>query len=258
MMFELFVLGTFWFWLLMFAEFVVLIACLSHEKYFLAPLSLAVTIALLILGGSGLGGVVDWVRMNPSWTVALVLGYFAIGVGYTIAKWWVFVRDVLEKYQEHKTLWLADWKSRAEKYLHSAEQKDVQLKQAKARSENGNYINSLTKEMEDYKKWAEIWLASKGQMTPELIPYWQAETNSYHWLDFFGRSTSIRKPEPSAYKGRIIAWLVYWPPSMFWTLLNDPLRRLGNWLYHNVLHILKDISDKAWKDEDELLRKDHK
>lgn len=34
---------------------------------------------------------------------------------------------------------------------------------------------------------------------------------------------------------RILFWMTYWPLSMFWTILNDPITRFFKWLYHEVL-----------------------
>ena len=39
----------------------------------------------------------------------------------------------------------------------------------------------------------------------------------------------------SNYKTRIITWVTYWPISMFWTLLNDPIKMLVKFLYHRVI-----------------------
>lgn len=37
------------------------------------------------------------------------------------------------------------------------------------------------------------------------------------------------------YSSRIIFWLAYWPVSMFWTILNDPIRRMATWVYETIL-----------------------
>jgi hypothetical protein len=39
----------------------------------------------------------------------------------------------------------------------------------------------------------------------------------------------------SSYGSRIVFWLSYWPISMFWTLLNDPIRRFSKWCYEVFL-----------------------
>jgi hypothetical protein len=39
---------------------------------------------------------------------------------------------------------------------------------------------------------------------------------------------------------------------MFWTLLNDPIRKIGRAIYNWMAGTLKRISDHVWKDEDNL------
>ena len=64
MLFEMFVIGTFWFWALMAAEFIFLIFLLEKEKYIAAPFTIICTVALLILFGSGMGDLFPWILIN--------------------------------------------------------------------------------------------------------------------------------------------------------------------------------------------------
>ncbi len=36
-------------------------------------------------------------------------------------------------------------------------------------------------------------------------------------------------------KGSIVIWMVYWPVSAFWTILNDPIKNGFNYLYDSLL-----------------------
>ena len=49
-------------------------------------------------------------------------------------------------------------------------------------------------------------------------------------------------------KGRIIAWMTYWPFSLGWTMLDNPFRRMFNYIYGRVEKIYKSMSDKALAD----------
>ena len=52
-----------------------------------------------------------------------------------------------------------------------------------------------------------------------------------------------RMDAANAYKGRdlskyrksIVTWITCWPPSVLWTLLDDPIRKLGRWIYDAAL-----------------------
>lgn len=50
----------------------------------------------------------------------------------------------------------------------------------------------------------------------------------------------------SDHKGKIITWMAYWPVSLTWTVLNDPLRRLFEYLYTVISHSLQMISNRAF------------
>lgn len=55
---------------------------------------------------------------------------------------------------------------------------------------------------------------------------------------------------PTAYhnKARIIRWMAYWPFSLVWTLVNDPIRRIWNAVYHWLSDIYDALSRHVYKD----------
>ncbi len=50
-------------------------------------------------------------------------------------------------------------------------------------------------------------------------------------------------PRVERNKGRIIFWMSYWPASALWTLLNDPITRIGRFIYNRVGHLFQKMSD---------------
>jgi hypothetical protein len=45
-------------------------------------------------------------------------------------------------------------------------------------------------------------------------------------------------------KARITAWMIWWPVSMSWFLLHDPITKFYNFLHRKLTHILDNISQK--------------
>lgn len=258
MLFELFVIGTFWFWVLLAAEFCFLIYLLENERYVAAPFTILGVIALVALAGAGLGDAAKWVVANPWWTVAYTVGYFAVGAFFTatpwIGKWAWFVRNVRDVNREQKRDWLAAWQTN----LLRAKERVESLKKSLAefgmqnRGYQADSMEELNSQLANQTEYASALTACNGAMTVELLPFWKEFEASALCYDWFGRRISIKKPEPEQFKSRIIAWIVYWPPVMFWTLLNDPLRHVGRMIYDAVAGVLKGISDSAWKDEDKI------
>ena len=52
----------------------------------------------------------------------------------------------------------------------------------------------------------------------------------------------------NTYKYKITSWMAYWPVSMAWTLLNDPLRRLFESVYYRISSYLQTISNREFAD----------
>lgn len=55
------------------------------------------------------------------------------------------------------------------------------------------------------------------------------------------------RPQVNQHKAQIYLWMVYWPWSMIWTIINDPVRRVFRWIYTQIRATLQAISDHVWK-----------
>lgn len=63
------------------------------------------------------------------------------------------------------------------------------------------------------------------------------------WLQtYYGFPPSIAK-----HKGDFTTWMVWWPFSAIWTLLNDPLKRLYRAIYQYLAKMLSDMSTAVFK-----------
>lgn len=59
-----------------------------------------------------------------------------------------------------------------------------------------------------------------------------------------------RRPLARQHKWRIITWMVYWPFSMVWTLLDEPWRLI----YEAMARLFQRISDAVWRDLEKDLK----
>ena len=99
-MLELFVFGTFWFWVLVVAEIVLLFMFMEYENGLGATASLIVGAVLLQWCGDV--DIIGFVTTNPLKVCILVGAYFVLGGIWGVCKWWIFCRDRVESYQELK------------------------------------------------------------------------------------------------------------------------------------------------------------
>jgi len=197
---ELFVIGSLGFWVLLLIEAVLLVALIEWGKGLFATLSLLASLLLLhILGDTN---VLGFANHNPLLLVFGFIGYFATGTLWSIARWWLFVRYLRQRYDE----------TRAD-FCH---QHDI----------DGSIPDSLQ------AAWQE-----------QL----QGPTNRRRMIEI--------PPRVRQHRGRIMMWMAYWPWSVVWTILHDPVRKAFKIILHHIHDYLQEISNKAFQGIEDDLRK---
>lgn len=101
-----------------------------------------------------------------------------------------------------------------------------------------------------FNELTNIWDNNKALIIGSLVVYvflgigwsfykWKLYCRKYYKQGGIIRS-SIRITDN---KDRISAWMMYWPFSLIWYLLNDPIVNFYNFLYHKLESIYTAISD---------------
>ncbi len=67
-----------------------------------------------------------------------------------------------------------------------------------------------------------------------------------------GQLLSRERPRASRNKGRITAWASFWPFSVVGTVLNDPIRRLFNFLFNQFKALYQKMADWVFRKDVEL------
>lgn len=55
-------------------------------------------------------------------------------------------------------------------------------------------------------------------------------------------------PRAARHKAQIMLWIAYWPFSMVWTLLNDPITRAVKAIYNALGGLMQRMSDRVFAD----------
>ncbi|GEM_PF-1684811 len=116
----------------------------------------------------------------------------------------------------------------------------------------GKWWFYVTRQKDRYNDARETFLKNRGVkddlMTEELKAEWTEylKDDSYGRADARGFDMDDIPPKPKNHKGDITMWIAYWPWSMTWTLLNDPIKRIGKWVYRKISGILESISLKVF------------
>ena len=217
-MWELFLIGTFWFWALLAIEFIALLIFIENEWPGWALFSIIGTCCLLHWCGNV--PIVAYITGNP-WVIGIgVAIYILVGAPWGCLKWWFWLRNQRERYIDIRRSWIAGLPNKIKR---------------------GGVTGP---ELAAYK---EVIAAKK--VTKSAKEYWQKYLKDEHGY----RHGSFEKPLLRHNKRRIIMWMGYWPFSMLWTVINDPVRKLFRQVYHSIEGILQRIADHVWKDiEDEM------
>lgn len=86
-----------------------------------------------------------------------------------------------------------------------------------------------------------------GPLPAELHTLWLERLES---TSRRGRRIEVR-PRARQHRGNIVTWMAYWPWSMAWTLLNDPVRQGFTIIYRHMHDYLQEISNNAFKGTEE-------
>lgn len=154
-----------------------------------------------------------WVITHMTDMILLTIGFFVAGTVWAVAKWWFFVRKIAERYVEMRYEWLKGIQAMGELAL-------------------------------GYKFLPSV-ITEKTPVPEQLRNEWRA----HHAYGRKYRFVNTCEPVPQArkHKSRIITWMCYWPFSMVWTLLNDPIKALFKKIYSYLSTALQRISDRAFK-----------
>ncbi len=224
MLIQILALGTLWFWLLLATVSCILFALIENERFVWATVVLAVTVGALYLFGDV--NLVGAVFRHPTEAGLVVLGYFLAGTLWGVIKWWFYVQRERRHYEEFKAEWL------------------------EARRVSGVVVPpELRKEFRE----------AVGQR------FDKSWSDRYYHPAYRSGQDDDRKEEPAEvpmpcivpkardHKAQILGWMIYWPWSLIWTLINDPVKRAFKWIYHQIQDLLQKISDRAFKGTEEDL-----
>lgn len=104
MWYPFFIIGGFWFWALLVLSFIVLVLCVEFEAPFKALGTIVVVTACLTLFGNF--EPFEWIATHPLHVAGSIVGYFVLGAGWSLVKWWLFVGKRKEVYDDLKFNWL--------------------------------------------------------------------------------------------------------------------------------------------------------
>jgi len=167
---------AFWFWVV-FVVMSALIIWFTEHGVLLAALS---SLIALVLGFAffpsqldllGLGGIREqglwlWLCDNVPGVLVTIVLYLLVGLVWSTLRWWMYVRSIRQKYEEHRTHWLSP----------GTLQRNAEMLHSRAKLTSDESVR------EQYSAWSDLcaYAAEMGgkRLTPELKPLWKAYVNN--------------------------------------------------------------------------------
>ena len=81
---------------------------------------------------------------------------------------------------------------------------------------------------------------TSGKISSQLKKEWEQRLRHRGFLDV------TIAPRAVKHKSKILMWMTHWPFSAFWTLLNDPIRRIFMAIYAHLTGTLQKISNSVF------------
>jgi hypothetical protein len=111
-----------------------------------------------------------------------------------------------------------------------------------------------------YRDWKIRFLTGENLDPTSSIPAGKAadfkkfiqQSNGYSYHDPVADLVNGKRPRAANNKARIVSWMSLWPCSFVGTLLNDPVRRLFNYLFNAFKSLYQKMSDKVFSKDGEL------
>jgi len=118
------------------------------------------------------------------------------------------------------------------------------------------WFSYLMRMRDRYRQYREEFLTGKGlpantELTDELLKSLK-EFIRDKWDREFSPNDLASRPKARQNKRRITAWVAYWPVSLIGTFLNDPVRRLIDWIWSWFKGLYQQVADRVYRDHPEL------
>ena len=191
------------------------------------------TLSLIATGGAiywyDLWGVPQFVVKNGPLCIAFGGAYLVVGIIWSFIKWYSYLLTYRDRFFDIKNDLVKTSKELIESQWEWIQKNHI----------TNNGLPILKQDL-PYEKYG------------ELTNVYLKTTNNYNLINDYSRLKSeysgFYKPEAIHNKSKIVAWICYWPFSLIGTFINDPIRRLVNFLFTRLKATYQKMSDKVFQD----------
>jgi len=201
-----------WVWVWAVVCFILVLAFSENEQNFWAFVSITAFIALMQHSGH------IAIFSNPLAWLGWGVGYFVLGAVWSFVKWQLFLNKQGEKFGDVKLAWIVKFN------------KDLAT-------------------MSEERLEPHITTKIPNELIPKFNKY--LSNNYFHFSrnprgDFGDNTLDGVIPSVRDNKQRFVTWILWWPTSFVWTMLNDPLVRFANWMFAKFQGLYTKMAQKSF------------
>lgn len=247
--------GSIGFWVLLLLSAFVVSSLVDDDHPYCATLIALGTFALLALLGNL--NPVALIRHHPHQAILAIPAYFAAGVLWCYVKWMLHVDGKSRKARAAVAAF------EREMALYNDNVSKTEARIAELRSDRDSMVSSAKEDVGTDGRYGSraAWNRDGAAMKmTDSIAEMEASVSlersnldserwrSLRWKAHFSEAglSGTGKPLVRENKTRIVAWMSYWPASMAWTLIDDPVRRTFLAIYDHIGGSLQRISDRRF------------
>lgn len=139
---------------------------------------------------------------------AVAVGYFVIGAIWSMVKWYFLNRDIRDIYVETRDQFIAK------------NSITVPFPYSKLDIENSTEPEAFEKQNRDFRDSVYGAMPHRGYASAPVMTREEI--------------VNAMMPKAERMKSRIIRWILFWPTSVVWALINNPVYHIGQWIYKSV------------------------
>lgn len=191
---------------------------------------------------------VTWSGLREDWPLALgaVAAYFGVGVVWSFIKWYFHLSNVRELFTTARAAFMERNKvtDLAKLSMAPTRPAEPEVPSDATRAEE-NLI------MEEYHKAKDAFLR-EAKVIEDFANHIDGKLRTYKTLSareaVADPATIVDaiKPQASKHKAAICEWIAFWPVSFTWTMINDPVRKVVNYIFSRIKGTFQKMSDSMF------------
>jgi len=202
-----FIISGMWVWFWTATCFLLVLAFSEHEKNYWAFITVGAFVAVMQHSD------IISIFADPVGLLIWAIGYFILGGVWSFVKWFSYVNTRARLFGEVKLKYIEEINTKS---LDDKLEVDIKTK---------------IPDVLNFNKYLNEWYFNYSHRNVGYVD----ENRLDHVI-----------PSASNNKEKIVTWILWWPTSMIWTLLNDPLVRFANWMYDKFHGLYKRIATAAF------------